>query len=840
MWLKVFLLMAYILLLFVLSRVLEALSWCEVGYGGVLSRQLLDPMALSVAKLKALLEQRGVSYEHVVEKSELTSLVESSGQLTSAEVELATAEEKTVVQTNFTSGAHFIEQVEDAKDSVWLVQVVLHQDQLRIVGDARWKAVRRKVSKFGVHTGLLDCSLDIRYCDQKGWRSPFLLLALPSQFEKKASIAMHNYSGPVREAVVMHWLRDRLAERLEHITDPVTFHYKWQNFTKDPLDPEIHAVLFTKASRPPLFYSALSVKFPGRVKFGIVNLNSPVMKLALWNHVLQKEKIWRLPAYVVYSAEGKYVYGHKGGEHFSFTSMERFLKFLHPCLNDVFIISFCVANIMSWFEPLISNCGILKRFRKLIWCTFKYNIIVIMLWLPIIGIFQMPYLDRVPLSFLKLERMFSTSYLGTIFRGDCAFYFDRPLYIYVTFILYLVAVTLLCKRYRENEDEAEDWFNFSHMATLAHLRPNDFIEPMRISGYDLIGGLEVFGSRLSQPSLWLQPTISSEYIQYLPTWRYTPVPIAKLAAENAARMHSTLTTICKTSSSNTCCVASSTHNTETVHHCKLSHQDTLSVPAPSSTSNPEICCVCASCFQSSKNFAVSGNCQVQASVSSPNPTEATGSGADPLSQPHCKCHPCCSHHTPAIAAYSSSVTSQSQSQKPPYASMQENLSTGPCCSPTQPTKNESQSVPVGQTSESLGTSHQGQSAQLSERPATSNNSGVSVSTISSTTPCSTLSSNASSSTNLNTLIQSNGFPSSSTAARGLVIRPSGFPPGYVESHQCVICLEEYVPLTVLCGLPCGHVFHETCIFSWLNREKHFCPMCRWPSYKLPETASGRM
>ena len=81
MWLKLFLLASYILLLLILSRVLEALSWCEVGYSaGVWSRQLLDPMALSVAKLKALLDQRGVSYEHVVEKSELKSLVESSGK----------------------------------------------------------------------------------------------------------------------------------------------------------------------------------------------------------------------------------------------------------------------------------------------------------------------------------------------------------------------------------------------------------------------------------------------------------------------------------------------------------------------------------------------------------------------------------------------------------------------------------------------------------------------------------------------------------------------------------------------------------------------------------------
>ena len=38
-------------------------------------------MTLSVLRLKALLEQRGISYDSVVEKSELTELVEASGKV---------------------------------------------------------------------------------------------------------------------------------------------------------------------------------------------------------------------------------------------------------------------------------------------------------------------------------------------------------------------------------------------------------------------------------------------------------------------------------------------------------------------------------------------------------------------------------------------------------------------------------------------------------------------------------------------------------------------------------------------------------------------------------------
>lgn len=57
---------------------METVIWYEQGQ---LSRRLLDPMTLSVMHLKAILEQRGVSYSSMVEKRELTELVEATGLL---------------------------------------------------------------------------------------------------------------------------------------------------------------------------------------------------------------------------------------------------------------------------------------------------------------------------------------------------------------------------------------------------------------------------------------------------------------------------------------------------------------------------------------------------------------------------------------------------------------------------------------------------------------------------------------------------------------------------------------------------------------------------------------
>ena len=70
------LLTLYLVTLFLLSRILEAVAYYEGGY---LASRILDPVSLSVRKLKLLLDQRGVSYAGVVEKQELTELIENSG-----------------------------------------------------------------------------------------------------------------------------------------------------------------------------------------------------------------------------------------------------------------------------------------------------------------------------------------------------------------------------------------------------------------------------------------------------------------------------------------------------------------------------------------------------------------------------------------------------------------------------------------------------------------------------------------------------------------------------------------------------------------------------------------
>lgn len=57
------------------------------------------------------------------------------------------------------------------------------------------------------------------------------------------------------------------------------------------------------------------------------------------------------------------------------------------------------------------------------------------------------------------------------------------------------------------------------------------------------------------------------------------------------------------------------------------------------------------------------------------------------------------------------------------------------------------------------------------------------------------------------------------------------PSGVLHCKDCAICLEPYRRKQLICGLPCGHNYHEACIMSWLYRDNHCCPKCRWPTYK---------
>lgn len=523
MLLKLVLLVIYILVLFTLSRLLEAVSWFETGY---LASKLLDPVSLSVKKLKLLLDQRGVSYAGVVEKRELTNLVETSGDVVEGELDQACIGDSEVTTqtssstTNFSSGLHFYEQVEDCKDSVWLVQVLPGRGAA-LLSSREWQMLVQKVSRFGIRLGMFDCALDQRLCNRKSWHTSRLVLALPKGFRAKDDVALQTYTGSTKMHAIFDWVNSNLASRIKEVHNMEELRKYWYNFDQanEKAKVNVHALMVTKTPLPPMFYSALSVKFTGRVKFGLINTQTPSGQKILDNLNLGAEP----PLYLIITPENNHTYGMGYGEYFNFKSMETLLRTLQPEGNDLFIAFLFIVNVTSLMHVFLEQGNVFVRLGNQIWITTKYNCILLLLWLPIIGLLQLPYLSYLTDFVMKSLRIISSTHFVGLLRKDWYFYTNHLAFVIATFIVFGILVGYVHFKInggqRTDSNNNATWWSVPWDQYL--FRPSTSItRPMGNSGLDLEEGMELLIERLAMPNLWLQPVISYDYIKDLPVWQY--------------------------------------------------------------------------------------------------------------------------------------------------------------------------------------------------------------------------------------------------------------------------------------------------------------------------------
>jgi len=46
-----------------------------------------------------------------------------------------------------------------------------------------------------------------------------------------------------------------------------------------------------------------------------------------------------------------------------------------------------------------------------------------------------------------------------------------------------------------------------------------------------------------------------------------------------------------------------------------------------------------------------------------------------------------------------------------------------------------------------------------------------------------------------------------------------------DSSECTVCLDPFKPTDLVVGLPCRHLYHQTCVLPWLQQH-NTCPDCR--------------
>ncbi|KAL4231450.1 hypothetical protein ACF0H5_009027 [Mactra antiquata] len=509
-WLKITLVLIYLTVLFILARLFEAVVWYEQGQ---ISRRLLDPMAMSVMKLKALLEQRGVSYDSMVEKSELSELVESTGSVTEEDMEAATILSEDEVQiTNYTSDIDFYEQVEDAKDSMWLVEIMT--DNGRLLSDTSWHLIRKKVGKFGVRFGRFNCQQHVRLCTRRGWFTSRLVLALPENYRSKANVALDTYPGPIKINSLFNWIKLKVNGQVKSIDDEKELNSNWLSF-ESTLSPDVRVIFVSTITSVPLFLSALSVKFPGRVKIGCVKLNT-----AKGKHIAHKLDVKTSPSYLVITKDGKYKYGATVGEIKSFQAFEMFLKTVYPSMNDLFIVSIILTNIASVFEISLCNGGIVTRLVKFFLCMFKYNLILFLVWICLLALLQIPIFGKISLGVLRYVRYITMTPLFAKIRKDMVMYTnEKVILLAVLSVVCGIAAYIKMKYFMSDEDydEDSDWWNFSNLRTLNYYNGS---EMMRFRPFDQIFNPSFGGPATHDDSETPQTVNSTEYLKLLPVWNY--------------------------------------------------------------------------------------------------------------------------------------------------------------------------------------------------------------------------------------------------------------------------------------------------------------------------------
>uniref|UniRef100_S4R9V9 Ring finger protein 103 n=1 Tax=Petromyzon marinus TaxID=7757 RepID=S4R9V9_PETMA len=544
MWAKLLFLLLYVCVLFLLARFFEAVSWCETG---IFASRLVDPVALSLRKLRGLLESRGLSHAGLLEKRGLARLVEDSGDVSEGELYSTLAEGEADVDNasssssssaDFTSEMHFYEQVEDTKDGVWLVQISCKKKHF-MLEPKEWKEVVKKVSRFGIRTGTFHCSLDPRFCMKRGWLGPSLIMAVPLTNTSKGKVVLKEFHGRVKGLQhILEWVHASVAARIAAVRKPAEFWDEWRR----PGTSDAKVFLFANLDRPPMFLSAVSVKFTGRVRFIFVDMRS-------WRKEDYERRgelnLRKLPAYIIQTPEGTYEYGTLRGEHFSHRALDIFLRFLQPEVNDLFVLSLVLVNAAAWMDLFITQGATIKRFVVLISTLGTYNTLLILSWLPIVGLLQLPHLDTFYEYSLKFLRFTNTTKIASWVRTDWMFYSSHPAILLGTYLAHGLIVDLIEKKRKLSDEDDEILMenNLDWLSSLWEYYSNYLFRPIgSFPGYptsyydgDLEDGIDVLLERLAVPDLWLRPSISTDYIKYLPTWEFKCAERIKTPARAAAR-----------------------------------------------------------------------------------------------------------------------------------------------------------------------------------------------------------------------------------------------------------------------------------------------------------------
>ncbi|KAL1122763.1 hypothetical protein AAG570_003090, partial [Ranatra chinensis] len=241
-----------------------------------------------------------------------------------------------------------------------------------LLDEYTWRLVTSQVAPFDIKTGIFDCRLDPRLCKRKGWDQPLLLLALPKGTKPKDEVVITTCTLKRPQAII-EWLREELSIRVKKVEDFEDLETNWLGMGSKNGgggNAGIKVLLLTHLLHPPLFLAALSIKFTGRMTFGIFSVKKE-----------DSGRLGKVPAYLVVTPEKTVVYGRRKMEHFNLRSMNTFLATIQPETNDVFLFSLLLVNMFAAMYALQGPFESWWRLAVAVWDMVVCNLALFAVWL---------------------------------------------------------------------------------------------------------------------------------------------------------------------------------------------------------------------------------------------------------------------------------------------------------------------------------------------------------------------------------------------------------------------------------------------------------------------------
>nr|XP_057919833.1 E3 ubiquitin-protein ligase RNF103-like isoform X2 [Doryrhamphus excisus] len=412
-------------------------------------------------------------------------------------------------------GWHTLGWLRRRMSASWWRNQVIAQDREALLGKSNWVKMVQKVSQFGIRTGTFNCSHDQRSCIRRGWEHSTLIMSVPQTSASKGKVMLKEYNGRrIETEYIFRWMTSHMSHRIKTLCDTEKLLEEWN---PDPLHP-LKMFLFAPLPQPPVFFSSLSVKFTGRIEFIFVDVRH-------WDNQnsLLELGVTQSAAYILKMPEGLYHYGNSTGEFLSVAAMDTFLRSVQPEVNDLFVLSLVLINLLAWMDLFITQGATVKRFVVLIRTLGTYNSMLLLSWLPILALLQLSYLESLYGYSLKLLRYTDTTTLASLVRTDWTFYSSHPALFLSTYLAHGLLVDYFEKKRRSGNRNQEDsstnlewlaswweWYTSYLLHPIASLQvPSDWEDDPN-----------VLFEHLSFPDLWLRPLVSTDYIKALPTWKF--------------------------------------------------------------------------------------------------------------------------------------------------------------------------------------------------------------------------------------------------------------------------------------------------------------------------------